>query len=367
MKAILQLPSVVQPASIAIFMDSDVPYSLNRADIEVQSLRTSLVEAGLSCIFLSDALYGPEEPLVPMDEMKMLAKQALRFSKDIPIERINAAYQQLSVCSRQELAHIIINQPKLILHHDPKLDKISPDAAYESYEINPLFGLMFPRDHFINVNDHLIFGKLKRLDRAREVDIVKKIMTANGHKVIDVDWEIEGGDYQENKTLSAINYGFRTSEKTLQLLLKPNLARGNILLALQDRWNNPNQFHMDHYLCLLNDILMIDERRADDLEKSCVHIYQRDTEGWHTNSGELSIRSAAEKSGLEVITLDERMMETFCANSLNYKQHVWIDQAAPDKLLNKLSTKGYQIHPVSFTEHYKQFGGIHCSCHFVSV
>lgn len=43
-----------------------------------------------------------------------------------------------------------------------------------------------------------------------------------------------------------------------------------------------------------------------------------------------------------------------------------IFDAAPANPTAMLSARGYIIHPVSFSEHKKQFGGIHCSTQILS-
>jgi arginine deiminase len=224
---------------------------------------------------------------------------------------------------------------------------------------------LFPRDHFINVNGRLVFGRLKRLDRAREVDVVKKIAAVHGHDLIEVDWVIEGGDYHENEKVSVLNFGFRTEERTLHFLLESDLVKADTILAIEDEWHNPEQFHLDHYVCLLPDTMLIDACRADALDRSRVRIYRRTTRGWGVENGDLTLRQAAEAADLEPVLLDGEMMAAFCANSLSVDHHIWINEAAPAALLETLSTKGYDIHQVSFTEHQKQFGGIHCSTQFI--
>ncbi|WJV64310.1 arginine deiminase family protein [Pectobacteriaceae bacterium C52] len=365
MKVLLQLPSVAQPVTMSVFMETQQPYLLRQADADVLALARSFNAAGILTAFLSDALFNDDGPHVPIEEMQRLAGRALRFADDVPETRQRLAHEQLACISRQALAEIVIHQPKLRLHYNDELGRISPDATYESYEINPLYGLLFPRDHFINVGGQPVFGRLKRQDRAREVEVVKKVVTAHGHRLVELEQLLEGGDYQENEFVSVINVGFRTEEQTLHFLLASGLLKTDVVLAVQDTWRNPEQFHLDHYVCLLRDTLLIDTRRADAIDRSTVSIYRRTPSGWRVTEENLTLRQAAQSADLKPILLDEKMMAAWCANAFSSGNHIWINNAAPSRLLDQLSARGYDIHPISFSEHQKQSGGIHCSTQLI--
>lgn len=365
MKVLLQLPSIAQPVLMSVFMETAKPYSLHQADADVQALVNSFLEAGITTVFLSDSLFNEDGPHVPIEELRQLAIHALRFADDIPQVRKQLAYEHLSHASRQELAEIIINQPKLRLHYDDALGLISPDATYESYEINPLYGLLFPRDHFMNVGGQPVFGRLKRQDRAREVEVVKKVAVAHGHSLIEIDQILEGGDYQENEQVAIINFGFRTEKEVLHFLLDSSLLKINKVLAVQDEWCNPEQFHLDHYVCLLRDTILIDNQRAEVVNRSRVSVYSRSTSGWVMTDENLTLFQASQIVGLEPILLDEEMMASWCANAFTIGNHIWFGKEVPRRLIDTLSARGYRIHSVAFSEHQKQFGGIHCSTQFI--
>ncbi|MCI3946739.1 amidinotransferase [Pseudomonas syringae] len=361
MNVLLQLPSVVQPVSMSVFMEAQQPYSLRQADADVIALAGSLNAAGIPTIFLSDALFSEEGPHVAIEDMRRLAARALRFADNVEQTRQQLAHEQLARCSRQELAEIIINQPELRLHYDDELGRVSPDATYESYRIQPLYGLLFPRDHFMNVGGQPVFGRLKRQDRAREVDVVKAVVAAHGHVPVELDQVLEGGDYQENARVSVINTGFRTDAAVLTFLLASSLLKGDVVLAVQDVGCNPEQFHLDHYACLLRDALLIDAKRADAVDRSRASVYRRTPAGWHLTHEGLTLRQAAQVAEVEPIVLDDEMMAAWCANAFSWGNHVWIDQHAPSRLLDQLAGRDGQVHLIAFTEHQKQFGGIHCA------
>jgi len=151
MKVLLQLPPIFQPVAMSVFMETHEPYLSRKADNDVQALAESFGVVGISTIFLSDALFNNNSPHVPMEYMRQLDELAVNFTDDVPEIRSRLVSEQKEYCSCLELVEIIINQPKLRLHYDEELVGISPDSTYESYEVNPLFGLLFPHDHFIYV------------------------------------------------------------------------------------------------------------------------------------------------------------------------------------------------------------------------
>lgn len=365
MKVLLQLPSVVQPVSMSVFMETGKPYSLSQADVDVLMLADSLQSAGIVVAFLSDSLFSEDGPHIPIDELRQLAAGALRFAEDIPQTRKQLAYEQLSRACRHELAEIVINQPKLRLQHDDTLSLISPDTNYESYEINPLYGLLFPRDHFINVGGQPIFGHLKRKDRSREVEVVKKVVAAHGHTPIELNHVLEGGDFQENEQIAMINFGFRTEKEVLHFLLDSSLLKTDIVLAVKDEWHNPEQFHLDHYVCLLRDTLLIDTQRSQAINRSRVSIYRKNAHGWSMTDENLTLQQAAQIVGIKPLLLNEDMMASWCANAFTIGNHIWFSKEAPIRLIDVLSAKGYETHPIAFSENQKQFGSIHCSTQLI--
>ena len=160
MTVFLQLPSIVQPVEMSIFMESDTAYKAKEADLNILGLSESLRKSGIKTEFLSDYIFKNNKNSIPISNLRYLAKKSLRFSEKISKKRINMAHDQLNYLDRKSLGSIIINNPKLNIDEDCILKLIKPIPGYVKYELWPLFGLIFPRDHFISLGDTIIFGNL---------------------------------------------------------------------------------------------------------------------------------------------------------------------------------------------------------------
>lgn len=359
MTVFLQLPSIVQPVEMSIFMEAETAYKAKEADLNILDLSESLKKSGIKTEFLSDYIFKNNDNSIPINNLKYLAKKSLRFSEKINKKRINMAYDQLNYLDRNSLGRIIINNPKLNIDEDCKLKSISPDSGYEKYELWPLFGLIFPRDHFISLGETIVFGNLSRSDRRRETTIVKEIITRAKQKIIEIDLNLEGGDYLENEEISILNVGFRTDKKIAYELMEKNLINKEKFIVINDNQKNTKQFHLDHYLCLLKKSILIDEKRENS-EKSTVSIYEKTNKKWKETKREITVKKAAEYLDYETISLDKEMMKSNCANSLVIGEKIWIGSEAPKKLISTLEKKGYEIKKNKIGEHEKQFGSIHC-------
>lgn len=366
MTVFLQLPSIAQPVEMSIFMESDTAYRAKEADLHILFLSESLRKSGIKTEFLSDYVFKNNKNSIPINNLKYLAKKSLRFSEKISKKRINMAYDQLNYLDRKSLGSIIINNPKLDIDEDCKLKSISPDSGYEKYELWPLFGLIFPRDHFISLGETTIFGNLNRSDRRRESIVVKEIIKRTKQKIMEINLNLEGGDYIENDEMSILNVGFRTDKKIAYELMERNLINKEKFIVINDNQKNPKQFHLDHYLCLLKQSILIDEKRENN-KKSTVSIYEKINKKWKETKREITVKKAAEYLDYEIISLDKEMMKYNCANSLVIGKKIWIGNETPKKLLSTLEKKGYEIKKNKISEHEKQFGSIHCVTQYVKT
>jgi len=173
---------------------------------------------------------------------------------------------------------------------------------------------------------------------------MKNVVSAHGDKLIEMDHVIEGRDYQRNELVAIIKFGFRTEEQAVGLLIASGLHQTDIALAVQDTWCNPEQFHLDHYACLLRDTLLIDTKRAEDIYRSKVCIYRRTPSGWRVTEDNLTLLNAAKIVGIDPVLLDEGLMNAWCANAFSIGDHIWIDNAVPPRFIELLSAPDYNIH-----------------------
>lgn len=355
--AFVQSPAVVQPPEMALFMGADPPYDPGRAADESDGLRAALERLGVATLAPADALAGARhEALVD------LAVAAITVDDG---ERRAAARAAIERWSGTDLVPIVLRQPRLVLEADAALGAISPDQEYESYVLRPLFGLMFPRDHYLDLGDAVAVGRLRRQDRSRETAVVHAVLEHVLGRPPDVavpaPLHLEGGDFVAYGDVAVLNVGFRTDPGTVEVLRPFLEARFRHVLVVRDRLRRPGQFHLDHWLALGPGVALVAADRLDDTSAVTAGTVDGGDESGTT------LRRALAELGIEVVGLAPEAEAAFAANVFFVPERaaaVVSTRCAPfvDASLAKCAIEAV---PVPFDEHHKQFGSIHCAVNTV--
>lgn len=356
-----QSPGEVMPAEMALFMGEDPPYDPGRAAAESAALREVLVSRGAECLSIRQLMTeAPRAALVD------LATDAV--GTDDP-ERWPGIRAALDSWSGNDLADIVIRRPHLRTHADPQLAEISPDASYESYEIRPLFGLMFPRDHYVDLGESVALGRLRRQDRARETAVVGAALERLRGRPAEVttgegQW-LEGGDVAVSPRLAVLSEGFRSSPEAMDGLRRRLLTGERAVISVHDGRRRPEEFHLDHWLALGRDIALVAEDRLDDVEVSAV--VHRDPDG--SGAVATTLREALHATGTEIVPLPASLGHLFAANSffLPDGKTVLTSTAAHKGVAPLLEPRGIEVVSVPFDEHHKLFGSVHCALNTVRL
>ncbi|NML52999.1 amidinotransferase [Streptomyces sp. R302] len=358
---LIQNPADVMPAEMALFMGEDPPYDPGRAAAESAALKEVLVSRGAECLSVRQLLTeAPREALVA------LATAAVGTDEPDRWPGIRAAFDSWS---GNDLADIVIRRPHLRTHADPELAEISPDAAYESYEIRPLFGLMFPRDHYVDLGESVALGRLRRQDRARETAVVRTVLEQLRGRPAELTTEeghwLEGGDAAVSQRVAVLGGGFRSSPEAMDLLRGELSSGGRAVVSVRDGRRRPEEFHLDHWLALGPDVALVAEDRLDDVDVSAVVHRSPDESG----TAATTLREALHATGVDVIPLSAAQQLLFAANSffLPDGRTVLTSTAAHKELAPLLEPRGIEVVSVPFDNHHKLFGSVHCALNTVTV
>lgn len=357
---LMQDPGEVMPAEMALFMGEDPPYDPGRAAAESAALKEALVDRGAECMSIRQILTdAPREALVD------LATAAVGTDDPDRWPGIRAAFDSWS---GDDLADIVIRRPHLRTHADPHLAEISPDASYESYEIRPLFGLMFPRDHYVDLGDSVALGRLRRQDRTRETAVVRTVLEQLRGRPAELTTEeghwLEGGDAAVSQRLAVLSGGFRSSPEAMDRLRRQLLTGERAVISVHDGRRCPEEFHLDHWLALGRDIALVAADRLDDAEVSAAVHEDPDVPAAAT-----TLREALHATGTEVVPLSAAQQLLFAANSffLPDGRTVLTSTAAHKDLAPLLEPRGIEVVSVPFDDHHKLFGSVHCALNTVRV
>lgn len=361
--AFVQSPAVVQPPEMALFMGADPPYDPGRAADESDGLRATLEGLGVGTLAPADALAG-----APHDALVDLAVAATTVDDG---ERRVAARAAIERWSASDLVPIVLRQPRLVLEADPALGAISPDQEYESYVLRPLFGLMFPRDHYLDLGDAVAVGRLRRQDRSRETAVVHVVLEHVLGRPPDVavpaPLHLEGGDFVAYGDVAVLNVGFRTDPGTVEVLRPFLEARFRHVLVVRDRLRRPGQFHLDHWLALGPGVALVAADRLDDTSAVTARTLAGGAAGAPGGEGGTTLRRALAEVGVGVADLAPEAEAAFAANVFFVPERaaaVVSTRCAPF-VDGPLAKCGVETVAVPFDEHHKQFGSIHCAVNTV--
>jgi arginine deiminase len=370
MPVFIQDPAEVQPPEMAVFMGEDPPYDPARAREESARLARVVAGHGFEVVSPSGMLAGREANSVPLEELRALARSALQSGDD---GRRRLADAAVAAWRADDLARLVLTQPSLELIPDETLREISPDACYEAFRISPLFGLMFPRDHFISLGRTVVPGRLVRQDRRREAAVMAACLRAPGALVRELPddsrYTLEGGDFARNASVSLVGAGFRTSLATAEWLITNRLIETPWCVVVNDGIKRPEEFHMDHFLALGPDFALVSRERLDDTDACSCSVLRVHDDDITTHSRRLTLRQALEAVEIEALPLDAEEVQRFEANALFLGNDLMVAaETLSDRVASIVGDRGIKVEKLPFGEHHKQFGSVHCAAHpFVSV
>jgi N-dimethylarginine dimethylaminohydrolase len=377
---LVQRPGEVMPPEMGLFMGTEPPYDPGRADAESDELGAALAELGADPV-------SPCAALRTAPRATLAALAAAAVTSDDP-DRLPGVRAALAAWSPADLAAIIVRRPGLRTHADPELAAISPDAAYESYELRPLFGLMFPRDHYVDLGDAVALGRLRRRDRARETAVVgaalEQLRGRPAELTIAEGDCLEGGDAAVVPGLAVLSCGFRTGEAPARLLRDHLLATGHTVVVVRDGLRRPEEFHLDHWLALGPGLALVAADRLDDPGvRATVHRPPGGSGAGETRvAGDdraLGLGAALAEAGVKVLPVGPDQVRRFAANvffvpsvpsspsSPGGEAAAVAATAAHADVAPLLEAHGVRVVGVPFDEHHKLFGSIHCAVNSVPL
>lgn len=354
----VQTPTVAQPPEMALFMGADPPYDPGRAHAESDGLRAALAGLGVRSLV-------PSEVLADLSHDVLVALAAAATT--VPDERRGAALASLERWSPEDLVAIVLRQPELVLESDPTLATISPDSDYERYVVRPLFGLMFPRDHYVDVGDDALVGRLLRKDRERETAVVQAVLAhvlGRAPSALAAPMHLEGGDVVAYGDVALVGVGFRSDADAFDAL-RPRLAAAHRhVVRLEDRLRRPGEFHLDHWIALGPGVALVAADRLDDAD--AVHATVATA---HGACGGGTVRRALTAVGVEVAALDADAVAAFAANVFFVpgRRAALVSSTCLPAVGDVLERWEIETVAVPFDEHHKQFGSIHCAVNTVPV
>jgi N-dimethylarginine dimethylaminohydrolase len=337
---------------MSVFNDGPSAFSATRAHDEYAALRDALVELGERPLELLGLTAG-----LAVEDLRAMAAAAVRQ----PPSRAEAVRQNLAVMPRAELVQLIVERPSLTLTPDPRLKEISPDSELESYDLTPLYGLMFPRDHLLQVHNLCFVANFRRDQRQVEAELVARSVAARRPQLdlVRLDSFFEGGDAVacRPRQVLFLGHGHRSDRRSALRIADAVAPHGWSTVLLPDRHREPEEFHLDHWAAVVGDTLLCDERRVAGL---------REVE-WvrPADSGApaaMCLDQVLELLGMTLLPVPRRIAGPVGFNLLDLPDAgaVVCSRSAP-AMVAVLQELGRKVVSVEFATFESNFGSVHCA------
>jgi N-dimethylarginine dimethylaminohydrolase len=337
---------------MSAFNDGPSAFSTTRAHEEYLGLERALVECGVQPC---DVLRLTSR--MALEELRAVAAAAVRH----PASRGEAVRQNLAAMPGDELIRVLVERPSLTLTPNPRLRQISPDSDSESYTLQPLYGLMFPRDHVLRVADLCFVANFRRDERQAEAELVALSIRAAWPQLelVRLDSFFEGGDALacRRRRVLFLAHGYRSDRRAALRIAAAVAARGWSTVLLPDRRRVRDEFHLDHWAAVVGETLVCDTQRVADLA-DVEYLTPEDTD----EPAVMSLDEVLECVGMNLMPVSRQVAGAFGFNLLDLPaaEAVICSRSAP-AMAAPLRELGRTIVDLEFSTFEGNFGSIHCA------
>jgi N-dimethylarginine dimethylaminohydrolase len=345
-------PRLVHPPAMSVFNDGPSGFSTAQAHQEFLGLTGALAELGVQPC---DLLHLTSR--MTLDELRAMAAAAVRH----PPGRAEEVQQNLAAMPAGELLQIIVERPSLTLTPKPGLSEISPDSESESYTLQPLYGLMFPRDHVLQVQDLCFVANFRRDERQAEAELVALGIRAARPQLdlVRLDSFFEGGDALacRRRRVLFLAHGYRSDRRAALRIATAIAGRGWSTVLLPDRRRARAEFHLDHWAAVVGETLVCDRERVADLADV---EYLTPEDGGQPAATRLD--HVLEFLGMSLLPVPREVAGPFGFNVLDLPEAsaVICSRSAPE-MAAPLRELGRDVVTVEFSTFESNFGSIHCA------
>jgi N-dimethylarginine dimethylaminohydrolase len=337
---------------MSVFNDGPSAFSTARAHREFLGLKGALAELGLRPC---DVLHLTSRMAV--DELRVMAAAAVRH----PPSRSAEVLRNLAAMPAGELLQVIVERPSLTLTPNPRLSQISPDSDSEAYTLQPLYGLMFPRDHVLQVEDLCFVANFRRDERQAEAELVALSIRAAQPRLdlVRLDSFFEGGDALacRRRRVLFLAHGYRSDRRAALRIAAAVAGRGWSTVLLPDRRRARDEFHLDHWAAVVGETLVCDEQRVAELAE-VEHV----TPQAGGQPAARCLHQVLEFLGMSLLPVPRQVAGPFGFNVLDLPQAAAVicSRSAPG-MAAMLQELGRTVVSVEFSTFESNFGSIHCA------
>lgn len=218
--------------------------------------RVALEELAFSCLqYVFDARDAPDAPVASADSIASDAPVdstgggLTRFPTMTDAERyyVSDIYKRLVIrqMAAQQLVDVIFTNPTVTVHPS------SRDTGFmASYRFAPLTNIVFVRDQLITTAKGIVMGRLRSMQRVREVDILYFCLNKAGFHIIDrvpAPAFLEGGDFfPVGHSLCMLGLGPRSDWAAAHYLLENDLLGTESVAIVKDQLDrHQDRMHLD--------------------------------------------------------------------------------------------------------------------------
>ena len=389
---------VIDPEA-ALFEDA---FSTDRATREHEDYIEALAEsAGATVVTLEEKLLllGARSELINLATSNLAVNgedNILQFQEDCgdncftpeeqkaQEERFN---DKLTKLGSRELVRIALQRPKIILRKDPINNG---EDAYElaaDYKLNPLMNMYFMRDQMITTAKGVVIGKMARVQRRNETELVKIALEQMGiQPIYEINQDcadtedselcegnLEGGDFIPAGSRVFIGNGLRTNEEAVkQMLTNDVFGVGDShpdVIVVKDSWLNQQEMHLDTHFNIIDERLVVMEEERHNCDSTPEKCLKADVWEWngekYENTKENHNRNFVEllgELGFKIIPVSIADQEAYGINFLTVDpRHIMMVEGISQKYQETLENHKVKIDFIDFDNLKLGYGAAHCT------
>lgn len=309
---------------------------------------------------------------IGLDTLRAMAAEVLEYditnlsAKDAAEYGLEYKKSIISKMSRQDLARILLFQPKVILR------SVDNNTGIEAvYERTPIMNLYFTRDQSINTPRGAVICRMNSSQRFPETKIIKMIYAHLGiTPVYEVQGEgrLEGGDYIPAGNEAYIGCGMRTNIEAIQQMMEADAFGHDTVVVVKDHMFWQMEMHLDtHFGIIDKDLCTMQASRANakpgEKEYCTIDVYARKkgTKKYKLIKKDMGFVDYVTSRGFKIIKINRQDELHYANNYLTISpRHIMAVGGQSEELQQAFKQNGVTVEWVPLENLIRGYGAAHC-------
>eukprot|EP00195_Chlamydomonas_chlamydogama_P009440 CAMPEP_0202891208 /NCGR_PEP_ID=MMETSP1392-20130828/1328_1 /ASSEMBLY_ACC=CAM_ASM_000868 /TAXON_ID=225041 /ORGANISM="Chlamydomonas chlamydogama, Strain SAG 11-48b" /LENGTH=467 /DNA_ID=CAMNT_0049574893 /DNA_START=174 /DNA_END=1577 /DNA_ORIENTATION=+ len=360
------------------------PVNIDTAKQQHSEFRAQLRSHGVRVLTVREILaYNVDENVSARVDLEDLAFSALDYEMEVGHNTEELAEEDRYYLSddykREVIENMSVSQlvDTVMINPTVRLSPSYRDTGFTAtYTFEPLSNLVYTRDQQITVCKGIIMGRLRSLQRQREVQVMKFCFTKLGLPVVGEIREpgfLEGGDFFPcGQDLCMLGIGLRSNMEAAQQLMDEDLTGTRRIAVVRDDFDqHQDRMHLDCVFSIIsnNCCIMLEDIMGDDSPtRRLVDEYTKDpaTGRYKLTKSAIEFSDFIRDEGYHIIPIKNEHQLKYACNVLNLGDSRIISvHAASAREIAKSPHFNGDVCVIDFSSITSMYGSVHCASQVV--